>query len=60
MQLARAGVEQILWCTQGAFRNARIGPHHFAGSTGYGHGDQGRTAMDQVIECIITRLISEH
>jgi len=34
---------------QGAFRNARIGPHHFAGSTGYGHGDQGRTALDEVM-----------
>lgn len=27
---------------QQAFKNARIGPHHFAGSTGYGHGDLGR------------------
>jgi hypothetical protein len=27
---------------QKAFRAARVGPHHFAGSTGYGHGDLGR------------------
>ena len=33
---------------QAAFRAARIGPHHFAGSTGYGHGDLGREALDQV------------
>jgi cystathionine beta-lyase family protein involved in aluminum resistance len=25
-----------------------IGPHHFAGSTGYGHGDLGRAAFDAV------------
>lgn len=34
---------------QEAFHNARIGPHHFAGSTGYGHGDFGRAALDQVM-----------
>jgi hypothetical protein len=33
---------------QAAFRRARIGPHHFGGSTGYGHGDMGRAALDQV------------
>ncbi len=33
---------------QQAFRRARIAPHHFAGSTGYGHGDLGRTALDEV------------
>lgn len=33
---------------QRAFRAARIGPHHFAGSTGYGHGDLGRAALDEV------------
>ncbi len=33
---------------QSAFRTARIGPHHFAGSTGYGHGDLGRAALDEV------------
>lgn len=33
---------------QVAMRKARIGPHHFAGSTGYGHGDLGRAALDEV------------
>lgn len=31
-----------------AFRDHRIGPHHFSGSTGYGHGDLGREALDSV------------
>lgn len=34
---------------QAAFRAARIGPHHFSGSTGYGHGDLGRAALDEVM-----------
>jgi cystathionine beta-lyase family protein involved in aluminum resistance len=34
---------------QRAFRDSRVGPHHFAGSTGYGHGDQGREALDSVV-----------
>ncbi len=33
---------------QKAFRENRIGPHHFQGSTGYGHGDWGREALDNV------------
>ena len=37
---------------QAAFRNAQIGPHHFAGSTGYGHGDLGRAALDKVAAAI--------
>lgn len=32
-----------------AFQHARVGSHHFAGSTGYGHEDAGgREALDQV------------
>ena len=34
---------------QAAFRAARVGPHHFAGSTGYGHGDLGRATLDDVM-----------
>ncbi|KAL4419832.1 hypothetical protein ABPG75_006930 [Micractinium tetrahymenae] len=34
---------------QQAMRRQRIGPHHFAGSTGYGHGDLGRAALDDVV-----------
>jgi cystathionine beta-lyase family protein involved in aluminum resistance len=31
-----------------AFRHYRVGAHHFAGVTGYGHGDLGRQILDQV------------
>lgn len=34
---------------QRAFRDQRIGSHHFQGSTGYGHGDLGREALDKVM-----------
>jgi cystathionine beta-lyase family protein involved in aluminum resistance len=33
---------------QAAMAEERVGPHYFAGSTGYGHGDLGRAAYDQV------------
>jgi hypothetical protein len=33
---------------QKAFKDNRVGPHHFAGSTGYGHGDLGRETLDKV------------
>lgn len=38
---------------QEAFRACRIGPHHFGGSTGYGHGDLGRAALDEVMARIM-------
>ncbi len=31
-----------------AFRHHRVGTHHFAGVTGYGHDDLGRQTLDQV------------
>lgn len=31
-----------------AFRNHRVGAHHFASVTGYGHGDLGREVLDRV------------
>ncbi|MFZ4667160.1 MAG: aminotransferase class I/II-fold pyridoxal phosphate-dependent enzyme [Prochlorotrichaceae cyanobacterium] len=31
-----------------AFRRHRVGVHHFAGVTGYGHDDLGREVLDQV------------
>jgi cystathionine beta-lyase family protein involved in aluminum resistance len=31
-----------------AFRNHRVGAHHFAGVSGYGHDDLGRVTLDQV------------
>ncbi len=43
-------VSQNLRRVQNAMRNARLGPHHFAGSTGYGHGDLGRSALDEVLQ----------
>ncbi len=39
---------------QNAMRNARLGPYHFAGSTGYGHGDLGRSALDEVCHMPLT------
>lgn len=33
---------------QKAFRDHKVGPHHFQGSTGYGHGDWGRETLDSV------------
>ena len=37
---------------QAAFRAHRVGPHHFTGSTGYGHGDLGRSTLDDVMATI--------
>jgi len=31
-----------------AFREQRVGAHHFAGVSGYGHHDQGREVLDRV------------
>ncbi len=31
-----------------ALRHHRVGPHHFAGVSGYGHDDLGRQVLDQV------------
>ncbi|MCX7594328.1 MAG: methionine gamma-lyase family protein, partial [Fischerella sp.] len=31
-----------------AFRHHRVGAHHFAGVTGYGHDDLGRETLDKV------------
>ena len=38
---------------QAAFAAARVGPHHFSGSTGYGHGDLGRAALDEVLAAVM-------
>ena len=39
-----AGLRRVL----GAFRRVGVGPHHFAGVNGYGHGDLGREALDSI------------
>eukprot|EP00983_Pelagomonas_calceolata_P052153 1142707-Pelagomonas_calceolata.AAC.7 len=36
---------------QAAFREHRVGPQHFQGSTGYGHGDWGRETLDNCCLC---------
>jgi cystathionine beta-lyase family protein involved in aluminum resistance len=41
-------VKENLQKTLQAFRDHRVGPHHFASVTGYGHGDLGRQVLDQV------------
>ena len=47
-----AKIEEITDCNQqkmmAAFSAARVSESHFAASTGYGYGDRGRDALDQV------------
>jgi cystathionine beta-lyase family protein involved in aluminum resistance len=35
------------------FRNQRVGAHHFASVTGYGHGDLGREVLDRVFAEVV-------
>lgn len=44
-----ANTEKVL----DAFQDARIGDHHFAGTTGYGHDDLGRGALEQVFAKVL-------
>jgi len=41
-------VKQNLYKVLSAFKNNRVGAHHFAGVSGYGHDDLGRDTLDQV------------
>ena len=43
-----AQVKQNLKRVLSAFRNQRVGSHHFAGVSGYGHDDLGRETLDRV------------
>jgi cystathionine beta-lyase family protein involved in aluminum resistance len=43
-----AQVKHNLQRVLNAFRNHRVGAHHFAGVSGYGHDDLGRDTLDQV------------
>ncbi len=43
-----AQVKQNLQRVLDAFRYYRVGAHHFAGVTGYGHDDLGRETLDKV------------
>jgi cystathionine beta-lyase family protein involved in aluminum resistance len=36
-----------------AFRQHRVGSHHFSSVTGYGHDDLGRATLDQVFATIV-------
>jgi len=40
----KANLERVLQ----AFRDRRVGAHHFASVSGYGHGDMGRDVLDEV------------
>ena len=44
----RAGVKPRLERVLEAFRAERLGVHHFASVSGYGHGDLGREVLDRV------------
>ena len=46
-------VMQNMKRVQQAFRENRVGPHHFQGSTGYGHGDLGRCTLDDIMARIM-------
>jgi cystathionine beta-lyase family protein involved in aluminum resistance len=43
-----AQVKQNLQKVLNAFRDHRVGAHHFAGVSGYGHDDLGRETLDKV------------
>ncbi|MEB3268193.1 MAG: methionine gamma-lyase family protein, partial [Leptolyngbya sp.] len=36
-----------------AFRTHRVGSHHFASVSGYGHDDLGRDTLDQVFATVV-------
>ncbi|MGK7956154.1 MAG: aminotransferase class I/II-fold pyridoxal phosphate-dependent enzyme [Crocosphaera sp.] len=46
-------VKQNLKKTLAAFRNHRLGVHHFASVTGYGHDDLGRETLDEIFAEIV-------
>ena len=48
-----AQVKENLKRVLGAFRHHRVGTHHFAGVSGYGHNDLGRETLDQVFAEIV-------
>ncbi|PMB06795.1 aluminum resistance family protein [Fischerella thermalis CCMEE 5273] len=43
-----AQVKRNIYRVLSAFRHHRVGAHHFAGVTGYGHDDLGRETLDKV------------
>ncbi len=49
----RAGVKPRLERVLEAFRAERLGVHHFASVSGYGHGDLGREVLDRVFAQVL-------
>ena len=49
----RAGVKPRLERVLQAFRAERLGVHHFASVSGYGHGDLGREVLDRVFAQVL-------
>ena len=49
----RAGVKPRLERVLEAFRSERLGVHHFASVSGYGHGDLGREVLDRVFAQVL-------
>jgi len=48
-----AAVKQNLQRVLKAFRSHRVGVHHFAGVSGYGHDDLGRETLDRVFAEVV-------
>ncbi|OKH23397.1 aminotransferase class I/II-fold pyridoxal phosphate-dependent enzyme [Chroogloeocystis siderophila] len=48
-----AAVKQNLQRVLSAFRNQRVGTHHFASVSGYGHDDLGRDILDRVFAEVV-------
>ena len=49
----RAGIKPRLQRVLDAFRAERLGVHHFASVSGYGHGDLGREVLDRVFARVL-------
>ena len=52
-QQRRAGVKPRLQRVLDAFAAERVGVHHFASVSGYGHGDLGREVLDRVFAQVL-------
>ncbi|MFM7312409.1 MAG: methionine gamma-lyase family protein, partial [Cyanobium sp.] len=48
-----ASVRQRLEAVLAAFASERVGVHHFASVSGYGHGDLGRETLDRVFARVL-------
>jgi len=46
-------VKSNLRRTLATFRHHRLGSHHFAAATGYGHGDLGRETLDAIFAAVM-------